>query len=288
MSKFIPNAFQIPNSVIDELLAKLTCAELKCYLFVVRKTKGWNKESDSISVSQFMEVTGLSNRSVITACESLVEMGLLERSGGERKLNTYSVKAFDFSETGEKSSSDETGEKTSPTGENFSQSGEKSSSDETGEKTSPTGENFSQSGEKSSSDLVKKVHTQNNNKNTIQNNNKKNTKKSESDLLAEFGIVGQLAEDFLKLRKAKNAPITETALKGFQREAAKAGISLSNAITIAIERNWRGFSASWNWCDDDMAMAANTRKTSSFADDGSWAVGRKLNIDPNLIPEELR
>ena len=251
MSKFIPNAFQIPNSVIDELLAKLTCAELKCYLFVVRKTKGWNKESDSISVSQFMEVTGLSNRSVITACESLVEMGLLERSGGERKLNTYSVKAFEISQTGEKSSSDKTGEK-------------------------------------SSSDLVKKVHTQNNNKNTIQNNNKKNTKKSESDLLAEFGIVGQLAEDFLKLRKAKNAPITETALKGFQREAAKAGISLSDAITIAIERNWRGFSASWNWRDDDIAMAANTRKTSSFADDGSWAVGRKLNIDPNLIPEELR
>ena len=264
-SRFIPNSFMIPNSVIDELLAKLTCAELKCYLFVVRKTKGWNKESDSISVSQFMEVTGLSNRSVITACESLVEIGLLERSGGERKLNTYSVKAFEISQTGEKSSSDETGEK-----------------------TSPTGENFSQTGEKSSSDLVKKVHTQNNNKNTIQNINKKNTKKSESELLAEFGVVGQLAEDFFKLRKAKNAPITETALKGFQREAAKAGISLSDAITIAIERNWRGFSASWNWRDDDMAMAANTRKTSSFADDGSWAVGRKLNIDPNLIPEELR
>ncbi|MEY8874644.1 replication protein, partial [Haemophilus sp. SZY H52] len=121
MSKFIPNAFQIPNSVIDELLAKLTCAELKCYLFVVRKTKGWNKESDSISISQFMEVTGLSNRSIITACESLVEMGLLERSGGERKLNTYSVKAFEISQTGEKSSSDKTGE-------NFSQTGEKSSS----------------------------------------------------------------------------------------------------------------------------------------------------------------
>ncbi|MDU2224555.1 MAG: replication protein [Haemophilus parainfluenzae] len=258
MSKFIPNAFQIPNSVIDELLAKLTCAELKCYLFVVRKTKGWNKESDSISVSQFMEVTGLSKKSVITACESLVQMGLLERSGGERKLNTYSVKAFDFSESGGKST------------------------------PIKSGVNFSESGGKSTPDLVKKLHPQNNNKNTIQNINKKNTKKSESDLLAEFGIVGQLAEDFLKLRKAKNAPITETALKGFQREAAKAGISLSDAITIAIERNWRGFSASWNWRDDDIAMAANTRKTSSFADDGSWAVGRKLNIDPNLIPEELR
>lgn len=113
--RFIPNSFIIPNSVIDELLAKLTGAELKCYLFVVRKTKGWNKESDSISVSQFMEVTGLSNRSIITACESLVEMGLLERSGGERKLNTYSVKAFDLSESGEKSSSVKSGEKSSHT-----------------------------------------------------------------------------------------------------------------------------------------------------------------------------
>ena len=201
MSKFIPNAFQIPNSVIDELLAKLTCAELKCYLFVVRKTKGWNKESDSISASQFMEVTGLSKKSVITACESLVQMGLLERSGGERKLNTYSVKAFDFSE----------------------------------------------SGEKSTPDLVKKLHPQNNNKNTIQNNNKKNTKKSESDLLAEFGIVGQLADDFITHRKACKAPITETALKGFQREADKAGIPLAEAITISIERNWRGFKSEWDW-----------------------------------------
>ena len=233
MSKFIPNAFQIPNSVIDELLAKLTCAELKCYLFVVRKTKGWNKESDSISVSQFMEVTGLSNRSVITACESLVEMGLLERSGGERKLNTYSVKAFDISQTGEKSSSDKTGE-------NFSQTGEKSSSDK-------TGENFSQTGEKSSSDLVKKVHTQNNNKNTIQNTSKKNTKKSVLELLADFGITGQLADDFMIHRKACKAPITGTALKGFQREADKAGIPLAEAITISIERNWRGFKSEWDW-----------------------------------------
>ena len=229
MSKFIPNAFQIPNSVIDELLAKLTCAELKCYLFVVRKTKGWNKEFDSISVSQFMEVTGLSNRSIITACESLVEMGLLERSGGERKLNTYSVKAFEISQTGEKSSSDKTGEK-----------------------TSPTGENFSQTGEKSSSDLVKKVHIQNNNKNTIQNNNKKNTKKSDLDLLADFGITGQLADDFIVLRKAKKAPITETALKGYQSEADKAGISICEAVAIAIKRNWQGFNASWDWRDEKL------------------------------------
>ena len=210
MSDFIVNSFQLPNSVVDELLADLTGAELKCYLLVVRKTKGWNKEIDSISIGQFMEVTGLSNRSVITACDSLVEKGLLVRSGGERRLNTYSVRSFNISQTGEKSSSDKTGEK-------------------------------------SSSDLVKKVHTQNNNKNTIQNNNKKNTKKSVLELLADFGITGQLADDFMIHRKACKAPITETALKGFQREAGKAGISLAEAITISIERNWRGFKSEWDW-----------------------------------------
>jgi uncharacterized protein YdaU (DUF1376 family) len=52
-------------------------------------------------------------------------------------------------------------------------------------------------------------------------------------------------EDFEKHRKAKGAPITETAIKGFEREAAKAGLSLEGAITESIERNWQGFKADW-------------------------------------------
>ena len=247
MSDFIVNSFQLPNSVVDELLADLTGAELKCYLLVVRKTKGWNKEIDSISIGQFMEVTGLSNRSVITACDSLVEKGLLVRSGGERRLNTYSVRSF-----------------------NISQTGEKSSSDKTGEKSSPTGENFSQTGEKSSSDLVKKVHTQNNNKNTIQNNNKKNTKKSVLELLADFGITGQLADDFMIHRKACKAPITETALKGFQREAGKAGISLAEAITISIERNWRGFKSEWDWRGSGVIQRQSQKMTFAEKNAQPW------------------
>lgn len=67
------------------------------------------------------------------------------------------------------------------------------------------------------------------------------------DLLADFGITGQLADDFIVLRKAKKAPITETALKGYQSEADKAGISICEAVAIAIKRNWQGFNASWDW-----------------------------------------
>lgn len=206
--------FIFPNSIIDELLPELSHSELKCYLCVLRKTKGWNKEEDAISVSQFMKVTGLSNKAVISACESLVEREILERKSGDRNTGIYSIKTYKTA-TSEKSS----------LVKNFPATSEKSSQ-VTSEKSS---------------------HTINNIKNNIQNTNKKNTKKSVLELLADFGITGQLADDFMIHRKACKAPITGTALKGFQREADKAGIPLAEAITISIERNWRGFKSEWDW-----------------------------------------
>lgn len=95
--------FIFPNSIIDELLPELSHSELKCYLCVLRKTKGWNKEEDTISVSQFMKVTGLSNKAVISACESLVEREILERRSGDRNTGIYSIKTYK-SATSEKSS----------------------------------------------------------------------------------------------------------------------------------------------------------------------------------------
>ncbi|HII3690477.1 TPA: replication protein, partial [Pasteurella multocida] len=90
-SKFIPNSFQVPNAVIDDLMSQMSGAELKCYLAVIRKTKGWNKEEDAISITQLMEVTGLSNRKVIDACNSLVEIGLLNQKTGARNTKIFSI-----------------------------------------------------------------------------------------------------------------------------------------------------------------------------------------------------
>lgn len=138
MVDFIVNSFQLPNSVIDELLADLTGAELKCYLYVLRKTKGWNKEEDAISVSQFMKVTGLSNRKVIDACERLVELGLLEQKIGSNKTKVFSVKDYKTSSSEESS----------------------------------LVKKVHSGSEESSLSVVKKVHTQNNNiNNTTKNNN---------------------------------------------------------------------------------------------------------------------
>ena len=146
MSKFIPNSFQVPNAVIDELMAELTGAELKCYLYVLRKTKGWNKEFDAISVTQFMESCNLSNRTVIDACDRLVELGLLEQKTGSNRIKIFSVKSYEIDLSGSEESSQR-------------------------EKSSVVKKVHSGS-EKSSLSVVKKVHIQNNNtKNNIQNTN---------------------------------------------------------------------------------------------------------------------
>lgn len=89
-----------------------------------------------------------------------------------------------------------------------------------------------------------------NNKNI--NINKKTTQKKSLALLAEFGIVGQLAEDFIAHRKAKKGVINQTQLNRLQKQADKAGISICEAVEICIERNWQGFNASWDWRDEKL------------------------------------
>lgn len=91
MSRLVPNSFQISNVIVDDLLSSLTGNELKCYLLIVRKTRGWHKECDSISVSQFQEATGISNRVVIEACKSLVEKGLIIQKSGARNISVFAI-----------------------------------------------------------------------------------------------------------------------------------------------------------------------------------------------------
>lgn len=63
--------------------------------------------------------------------------------------------------------------------------------------------------------------------------------------LFSAGIESQIAADWLTLRKAKKAGVTQTAIAGIRREAAKAGISLNDALRVCCERAWVGFRASW-------------------------------------------
>lgn len=59
------------------------------------------------------------------------------------------------------------------------------------------------------------------------------------------GVLETVWQDFVKQRKAKKAAITATAIRGIEREARKAGISLNDALQEICARGWTGFKAEW-------------------------------------------
>ena len=90
MSKFIVNAFQVPNAVIDDYLADLSGNAFKCYMFIARKTVGWGKSTDKISVSQFMDNSGIKNKkTVYSALDELEKIGLIVIEKTKGQINCF-------------------------------------------------------------------------------------------------------------------------------------------------------------------------------------------------------
>ncbi len=83
------------------------------------------------------------------------------------------------------------------------------------------------------------------------------------DIAPPDGVLESVWEDFVKQRKAKKASITPTAIKGIEREARKAGISLNDALQEICSRGWAGFKADWmtdktktSWADKQREWVA--------------------------------
>ena len=63
--------------------------------------------------------------------------------------------------------------------------------------------------------------------------------------LISLGVTEQIARDWLEVRKMKRAPLTQTALDAIIKEAAKARLTLNDAIKSCVENSWQGFKADW-------------------------------------------
>jgi uncharacterized protein YdaU (DUF1376 family) len=83
-----------------------------------------------------------------------------------------------------------------------------------------------------------------NNHKPITNNHKPKKEKATIVACPDF-VEQQVWDDFLSIRKAKNAPMSETALRAIEREAKKAGWSLNMAISESVSRGWQSFKAEW-------------------------------------------
>src|SRR5437588_4698856 len=83
-----PNYTQVPDEVFDELLAEVSGNQLKVLMYIIRRTFGFKRDSDNISISQMLHgITtkegkvldsgvGLSKPTLLQALRDLTTMGI--------------------------------------------------------------------------------------------------------------------------------------------------------------------------------------------------------------------
>jgi Bacteriophage replication protein O len=110
-----PRYTQVPDELFDELMAHLSGAELKVLLYIIRRTFGFKKDSDNISLRQIChgittrdgeildKGTGLSLSTVQIALKGLLEKNcvITERNRSKEKGDeptTYSLNTLPYTE----------------------------------------------------------------------------------------------------------------------------------------------------------------------------------------------
>lgn len=95
---YIPNSYQTPNILIDEVMPLLTPQEWVVLSFATRRILGWadnlKMRQADISVSQF-EKTGLSRPAIVNALEGLEKYHLLTKVGKPTKSGQRWELSFD-------------------------------------------------------------------------------------------------------------------------------------------------------------------------------------------------
>lgn len=92
----ISNGFVRVHPAILELLAAadLSAGELKCVLFLIRKTYGWGKKEDALSYGQIAVAVHLSRRAVISAVQSLIAKRVI--TARETKIGRNGSRVYRF------------------------------------------------------------------------------------------------------------------------------------------------------------------------------------------------
>ena len=106
---------------------------------------------------------------------------------------------------------------------------------------------------------------------------KEREKEKEKEIKTPEGVSISLFKDFLEVRKGKKAKWTETALKGLQREASKANMTLEQVMQLCCERGWAGFKAEWAK-ETTVANHVNNDKSWMFSNEGISAKAKELGV----------
>lgn len=101
-----PGYTQVPDDYIDEVMAHLTGAEFKVLMYLTRRTLGFKRASDQISLNQLCagikkrdgvlldHGTGLSRQAVLDALRRLGELGIVAEQQTIRDDGAYEAKTY--------------------------------------------------------------------------------------------------------------------------------------------------------------------------------------------------
>jgi len=109
-----PNTTPVPDEFFDVLAPRLSEAELRVLLYIIRRTFGFKKQADAISLKQLVEGirtkdgtvldtgTGMSKRGVLLGVSGLVNKGIIEvqrrmSEDGKHEINVYSLRFRELS-----------------------------------------------------------------------------------------------------------------------------------------------------------------------------------------------
>lgn len=252
--KYIPNSFQIANAVVDDLLCLMSGNAWKCYGVIVRKTTGWQKEMDYISVSQFKTLTGIKKDETVTdALKELEELNLIASVKQRGKVTGYRLNMPELppENGGTTTPKNWVHPKMGTTPKNWGVLPPENGGTTTPEKggstkhtIKPTNTKYSISASAAADAPLPAKHSESGERAaTVKAKPTKHA--SELSLLADYGITGQVAADFLQVRKAKRQPLTETAMKLLAADAEKCGMTALQAVEYAIGNGWASFRAEW-------------------------------------------
>lgn len=107
-----PNGTYVPDDLFDLLAPRLTEAELRTLLYIIRRTFGFGKSADAISLKQLTEGivtrdgrildlgTGMSRKGVIAGIKGLLDKGIINvdkrlDERGENQVNVYTLRFKD-------------------------------------------------------------------------------------------------------------------------------------------------------------------------------------------------
>lgn len=208
----------MPNDLIDKgYMAKMKGAALPCYLFIVRKTRGWNKSNDNISISQLVEGTGYKKDAVLGGIEQLISMGIVEKISFQNRPSKYTLT------------------------DNVIAVGN-TASDNSAVGNTDTAVDISDSNLSEIPTHKNNIKTTNTKTNVISDSK---AKFSFVEALKNLGADDQLIHDWLAVRKIKKASNNQTSFNRFENQFSKSNLDINTVLRICIERDWKGFEVSW-------------------------------------------